>query len=557
MLFIYSYKSTHKSSPMQKTCLFVFLWFSFLLADAQTIMQQRWVLSYTDASIAAPLQLEDSSFVVTGYDDSSYVNRTLLVKLDKYGNTTFAQAYGSTDGADLLGMNVIQAADQGFFIVANYVLPGPPATLQKGTVIRLDASGNVVWAKSFTGRFMFALGMDIGELPDGGFVFCGMDNGSPPWKAFVAKLDAQGNLAWVKTMPDNSNNAHSNLFKKPNGNILVVWDSQENRDISVLELDAAGNTVWGKAYQCGGMYHWAQCINTDEQGNILLAGIGMHNTPMAPYNGQPTITKLDPSGNILWRKKYNATWGIAEPLSIAQDHNGDYVLSLEPENVTATAYATYPRTIMKVNSNGNPVSLRHSMDNYMVFRDKMKLTYDQGMIGMGAYNPGSGNRSTVIKSGGNNEVPCYTDNFSTLVDSTYTVTSIAALPLNNSTLSISNLPIYITTPAYTVTKLCSDSALVTIENTNAISEHTASPLSFDIAPNPSNNSPHIKLMLSEAMQVKVNITNIIGMSIGTFNFDLMPGVHELDLPVKAAPGTYRITVASNELFSVKQLIIVE
>ena len=542
---------------MKKILLLLLLTCTGFAITAQTLLQQRFVLSYEDAFIAAPLQLSDSSFVVTGYDDSSFVNRTLLVKLDKYGNTAFEQAYGGPNAGDLLGQNIIQAADQGFFIIANYVktMTNPTSTLQKGVIIRLDAAGNVQWCKSFTGRFLFSLGMDVAELPDGGFVFSAVNNGSPPWLAFVAKLDAQGNLAWARSMPDISNNAHANIYKKSNGNILLAWDSQDNRDISVLELDAAGNMIWGNAYQCGGIYHWAQCINTDTQGNILLAGIGVHNSNMAPYTGQPTITKLDPSGNILWRKKYNATWSIAEPLSIAQDYEGNYVLSIEPENVTAQAYASYPRTIMKVSSSGNPVSLLHSMNNYMVFRDKMKLTYDHGMIGTGAYNPGTGTRSTVIKSGGNAEVSCYTYTASSLMDSSYSVSTVPALPLNILALSVTDMQLYTSAPVYTVTKLCSDSALVSTEPT-ALYEPAAA-LQFDIVPNPSSSSPHIKLMLSEAMIVNVEIMNVLGASAGSFTFNFTQGVHELDLPIPAVPGAYLIRASSGAWQSVKQFMMVE
>lgn len=537
---------------MKNIFLFILPFFLSVVAKAQVIMQQRWIMSYEDAYMAAPLQLEDSSFVVTGNDDSSFVRRALLVKLDKYGDPMLEKAYGCSDGSSLYGRNIIQTADKGFFIVADQInMSGT-----KGVAIRLDASGNVMWAKIFNGRFLFALSTNVVELSDGGFAFCVMNNGSPPWKALIAKLSAQGDLEWAKTMPDNSNNAHSSLCKKTNGNILLVWESPDNKDVSVMELDAAGNALWGKTYKSSGTYHWAQCINIDAQGNILLAGIGVHNTPMAPYTGQPTITKLDPSGNFLWKKKYNSTWSIAEPLSLDQDHNGDYVLSLEPENVSAIAYNDHPRTIMKVNSNGDPISLQHSMDNFMTFYDKMKLTDDAGMIGIGRYSAGGVEYSTIIKSGSNNESPCYTDNLSAMTDSSYSVTTVPALSLVNSTLVLSDLSLYVTAPAYTVTLLCRDSALVTIENSVSINEPEM-PFHFSIVPNPSSNSPRIFMVLDEARQVKVDVTNLRGERVESFTFDLLPGAHELNLPLKVAAGTYLITVSSNNSFSTKQFVLTE
>src|SRR5687767_6393051 len=132
---------------MKNIFLFILPVFLPVVVKAQVITQQRWVMSYEDAHLAAPSQLEDSSFIVTGNDDSSFVRRALLVKFDKYGDPMLEKAYGSADGSNLYGRSIIQTADQGFFIVADQVTTSGPLPGTKGVAIRLDASGNVMWTK--------------------------------------------------------------------------------------------------------------------------------------------------------------------------------------------------------------------------------------------------------------------------------------------------------------------------------------------------------------------------------------------------------------------------
>ncbi|BDS14812.1 T9SS type A sorting domain-containing protein [Aureispira anguillae] len=206
---------------------------------------------------------------------------------------------------------------------------------------KLDANGNLVWAKSLGKSYAddmgYALALDeAGSLYITG-VFSGPTDFNPsPWvdtlfsngglDAFILKLDAGGNYQWAKALGGgNSDYGYaittdtfgyvyaSGIFRLTAdldpGPAVQNVTSQGGWDIYIEKLDTAGNLIWVKTIGGSSDEHIEDLI-TDHAGNIYLTGsfegspdfdpgAGTYSIP-SDGNEDIFVQKLDSSGNFVW-----------------------------------------------------------------------------------------------------------------------------------------------------------------------------------------------------------------------------------------------------------------
>ncbi|WP_301928458.1 gliding motility-associated C-terminal domain-containing protein [Ferruginibacter sp.] len=219
-------------------------------------------------------------------------------------------------------------------------------------VLKLDAAGNFIWAKSFgntradeaialkldnngnvyiTGAFDETVDFDPGpgvyNLPLSG------PNG---FEAFMLKLNSNGDFVWARNWfnadlmsieIDGTGNIYAtgpffgtaDFDPGPGVHNLTEYSLDTYNvvlDIYVLKLDAAGNFQWVK--QMGGKStDQAQSIKLDAQGNILTTGTFQGTADFDPGPGTFNLTatgaldifisKLDANGNFIWAKQVGGT----------------------------------------------------------------------------------------------------------------------------------------------------------------------------------------------------------------------------------------------------------
>lgn len=145
-------------------------------------------------------------------------------------------------------------------------------------IIKIDAKGNLLWQKSFGGKYADLL-CEIIQTPDGGFIAGGYSN-SP--EAVLNKVGVG--------------------FPKSEKSYGMA-------DYWVIRLDNKGNLLWQKVYGGEGEDQ-LQAMKLTDEGHIILAGnsdsgtTGNKNTS----NGKGTdfwIVKTDENGAILWQQTYD------------------------------------------------------------------------------------------------------------------------------------------------------------------------------------------------------------------------------------------------------------
>lgn len=283
-----------------------------------------------------------------------------ISKLDSAGNFIWAKQLGgiyldnvSSIASDIEGNVYIG----GFFAGVVDFDPGPAVFnlsavgVYNSFVLKLDSSGNFVWAKQFnsmlenhcsslaldssrnvytTGYFKGVVDFDPGA---GTFnLTTGFDD------AFVSKLDSNGNFVWARQLGGSLYDNGTAITIDRAGNIYITGtfglvadfdpgpgvfnlNSFGNNDIFISKLDSSGNFIWAR--QLGGIAtEGSSSITTDNNGNVYTTGFFQGLADFDPGIGVSTlgtvglndifISKLDSSGNFGWVKQ----WG-----GIKHDHS--------------------------------------------------------------------------------------------------------------------------------------------------------------------------------------------------------------------------------------------
>ncbi|MCE3227530.1 MAG: hypothetical protein K0S32_2081 [Bacteroidetes bacterium] len=234
-------------------------------------------------------------------------------------------------------------------------------------VCKLDASGNLLWAKQMGGtgeEQPKAIAVDASgnvyttgsfnsidaDFDPGPGTFT-LDGGGFYSDAFVSKLDASGNFIWAVEFSGANDKCAFDITTDVSGNILVTgefngavdFDTDDAGgdltgnafDAFIAKLNTAGNLIWVK--QMGGANNdRGSCIATDASGNIYSAGMfgitadfdpGPSSFPLTSSGILDIyISKLDASGNFVWAKQMGGA-AYDEPTDLKTDGSGNILLS--------------------------------------------------------------------------------------------------------------------------------------------------------------------------------------------------------------------------------------
>jgi len=304
-------------------------------------------------------------------------------KIDTAGNFVWAKKLGDGNvwwGNQTQGESIAVDASGDIYIAGTFIYSGDfdpgPGTFNLITdywnifVTKLDAAGNLIWAKSpdkpgynfidncvmtldasgnvfCTGRFW-----GVADFDPGGGVFSLSVNGN--WNIFVWKLTTAGNFVWAKQMggPEPGAGEYGNsIVVDSMGNVYTLGKfkgtadfdpgpgiynltSTGNQDMYISKLTPDGNFVWAKQIGVQDSLDWAS-IALDAFGNIYTTGAFNGTVDFDPgpgiYNLTSTgnqdmyISKLTPDGNFVWAKQMGGQDSLdgASGISIALDAFGN------------------------------------------------------------------------------------------------------------------------------------------------------------------------------------------------------------------------------------------
>ncbi len=230
--------------------------------------------------------------------------------------------------------------------------------------VAVDAAGNVYTTGYYNGTVDFDPGTGVFNLTSAGYQ-----------DVFILKLDANGNFVWAKSVGGPFNDVGQGIALDAQGNIYVTGEFSPDAttdfdpgpgtfsmtlhssgyDVFVLKLDSNGNFKWAKQEGSTGS-DLGGAIAVDQAGNVYTTG-----TWEVFY---PYISKFDTDGNLKWEKllKVVSSQNASVGKSIAVDASGNVyttgyfngTLDFDPGpgtyNLKANMYDIY---VSKLDASGN------------------------------------------------------------------------------------------------------------------------------------------------------------------------------------------------------------
>ncbi|HNR18994.1 MAG TPA: T9SS type A sorting domain-containing protein [Bacteroidia bacterium] len=256
-------------------------------------------------------------------------------------------------------------------------------------IVKLNSSGNFVWAKNFGGTFgtfVNAISLDASgsvytvgtfqtttDFDPSAAVFNLVSDGGQD--TYVAKLDASGNFVWAKRT-DFAINAinidiNNTIYLAGTFNDTTDFNPDTTQtfnlipaggaDIHICKFDTAANFVWVKSIG-GTDSESPSAINTDATGNIIVTGTFRGTVDFDPGAGTSNLTavgtgsnlsdmyflKLDAAANFMWVKRIGGN-SIDLPSDIDTDNAGNVYFSGRFNSATVDFN---PDTAVTFNLNG-------------------------------------------------------------------------------------------------------------------------------------------------------------------------------------------------------------
>ena len=397
---------------------------------------------------------------VRGYSGAA---DAFVAKLDASGNLMWNTFLGGSAGNDY-GEGIVVDKDGSVYVTGLTDVSFGDGTWGNpirafmgqgdGFVAKLDSSGNLVW-NTFLGSPVSDWGKGLTLTSDGSIYVIGGSGAT--WgnsivrtyttlsDAFVAKLDAGGNLIWTSFFGGNGFDEGSGITTDGNGKLYLtgfstvstgsatwgapVHDYTAGGDAFVANVDSSGNLSWN-TFLGGNGYEYGTEVAADGSGKIYITGISntVWGNPVRDYTAgnDAFVATLDSKGNLTWNTFLGGN-GYDYGYDIDVDGSG---------NVYVTGYST--------EAWGNPVrSYTAHEDAFAVRLDTSGKLVFNTFLGGNEYDYGEGldvdNNGTVYVTGSStatwgNPVSAYTpptDAFVVKLDFPLLVTSTSLAALMN------------------------------------------------------------------------------------------------------------------------------
>ncbi|MHA1969853.1 MAG: hypothetical protein ACW964_18915 [Candidatus Hodarchaeales archaeon] len=240
------------------------------------------------------IKTNDNGYIAAGNTESYGAGDSdaFIVKLDASGNLLWNKTFG---GVDYDSINEISDTADG-----NFVLTGETRSFGTGGkdlwLLKIDTDGNLLWNKTF-GLADADWGTALVRSGDNIYV-TGFYH--PVFGAvgefLLLKMDQDGNFLWNKTY---GYRAGYEIITVNNDGLLITGSSSEN-DYKILRVDDEGNELWRKSFGGYGNDYCDQAISTPDGGFL----IGGHTLSFGSGGQEAWLIKIDQDGNHEWNKTF-------------------------------------------------------------------------------------------------------------------------------------------------------------------------------------------------------------------------------------------------------------
>ena len=275
------------------------------------------------------IQTLDSNYIVAGNNSCD----PYLLKISATGTVLWQKTYPLLSCSP--AYSVKETFDGGFVFTAGD---------WSSTIFKTDSDGDTVWT-TVIGYFE---SRSIIQSLDSGYVLCGRRY-SPQGDSgiYVIKLDANGDSLWAKTYGGNANDLGLSIEQEPNGDIVIagvlIGQFPGLYETCIIKINSNGDSLWTSKFNLGYPQHLLKCQN--HSGYIL--------TSHDQDDDDLYISKLDNNGIVEWTSMFYGTFNSRSNNNVDETQDGGYVFTAH--NFSATVNSKPNFWLVKLDSAGNYV----------------------------------------------------------------------------------------------------------------------------------------------------------------------------------------------------------
>jgi hypothetical protein len=265
-----------------------------------------------------------------------------IVNLDASGNIIWSKTFG-TSAVDR-AYHAEQTANGGFIVTGksnSYMV-----------ALRLDANGNITWSRRYGATHTGNVGHKIRETSDGNFVLVGETEsyGAGLADAQILKLDANGVALWGVTYGDSYYDEAWDMVEASDGTYMITGHTYGmglggSYDVFLMKLTTGGTISWVQDYG-GNDYESGYELQQTSDGGYIISGT---TSTYGDGSNDMCLLKTSSTGSLTWSKAYGENTQDAGR-GVQQTTDGGYILSGYTENFGA---GLYDFALLKMDGSGN------------------------------------------------------------------------------------------------------------------------------------------------------------------------------------------------------------
>ncbi len=305
--------------------------------------QIQWNQTYgtvNDDSGSQIIQLIDGGYAVVGsiWNQTSSRADLFLVRVDSQGNAIWNLEYPMTNPSyDPSGLmtryggssSIVQGVDGSFVLcfTRNYRSSSGMQAMADMGVIKVNATGQVIWEKLCNPYGMESEANKIIQTTEGGYALAGFWTGVSGGVGALCliKIDANGTQQWVNTFGDNNQfDIALSLIQTLEGGYAITGytNSKGYPDFCLIKTGPLGDQTWFKTFGGTGDDQAYSLVQTTDGGYALAGytdsfGAGGHDI---------WLVRTDPSGNMKWNNTYGGA-GNDFAYSLIATSDGGFALA--------------------------------------------------------------------------------------------------------------------------------------------------------------------------------------------------------------------------------------
>lgn len=326
-------------------CVLLFL---VAILPAAVSAQSTWARDYHNNSDggASVSPTADGGFVVAGYTGDAFGSVDIWVlKLNAAGAIEWQKMYGGT-GADWPSC-IFQTSDGGYFVCGySYSFGAGDADFW---LLKLSNSGDMEWQKVYGGAG-YDQASSAQQTTDGGYIVAGRTTsfGTGEYDAWVLKLSSSGSVQWQREYGNAFDDTAQSIMQTPDGGYIVAGENavaSAHENAWIAKLDANGNVQWDRQYGTVQDQIVVAIKNTSDGGYVAA----VRDTDAAGVTYDFVVLKIDSNGLITWQYRFSGG-GNDEPWDIEPTTDGGYLVA---GNTTSFGAGGSDFWVLKLNASGN------------------------------------------------------------------------------------------------------------------------------------------------------------------------------------------------------------